>query len=284
MKQLPRRTIDDLLARYELEPSLNDIYVEGEFDKEVLDRLITSHDESLVVYEIATVEVPSGLVASHGLSCGNKQRVITLARELASFKLKCEYRCLVDRDLDHWFGPLEFTPQLTWTEHTCIELYFLSEAFLKDILLVTAKCSITNWPSFYDSLISTLRQQYAIRLTDREMSLNLSWPSINKSLECTNGSVSFDTYGFIKKLINANGLMKREREFVENFDHWLPSLNGDPRSYIRGHDLVTLLAWCVGSFKGLKNYKSEDAIARLFVLLSHFAIEILTTIKGPKEL
>jgi hypothetical protein len=98
-----RRQIVDLLARHELEPELDDVYVEGNFDKEILERIFSKRGiENRVVYEIDTIEVPPSLVASHKLSDGNKQRVIALARELSVIEGDCSYRCLVDRDLDHW--------------------------------------------------------------------------------------------------------------------------------------------------------------------------------------
>ena len=36
MTGIARRTIDELAARYELEPELNDVFVEGVFDRDVL--------------------------------------------------------------------------------------------------------------------------------------------------------------------------------------------------------------------------------------------------------
>ena len=50
-----RRTISELLARYELEPSLRDVYVEGVFDREVITRCCDSGSDGVIaVYEIDT--------------------------------------------------------------------------------------------------------------------------------------------------------------------------------------------------------------------------------------
>lgn len=282
MSEIPRRTIDDLRARYENEPTLNDVYVEGIFDKEVIERVTQFLNQSKrterVVYEIDTVDVPITLVKEHQLTDGNKQRVLTLARELSTITQDCRYRCLVDRDLDHWFGTLESTNRLSWTEHVSLELYFLSDVFLKDILITTSKCQIPDWDRFYTSFISTLRTQYALRLADRSMSLNLTWMSFEKCLKADSGTISLDAEKYADRLLMANKCVKKKEEFKKYLKDWASKLTGEPKSYIRGHDLITLMAWTVGAFKGIKNYDSEIAITRLFVLLSNNACEVIKVI------
>lgn len=63
MNLIPRWTIDDLIARYELEPQLHDVFVEGEFDKDVLTECFrnvgTTH---AVAYAVDTVEISDELL------------------------------------------------------------------------------------------------------------------------------------------------------------------------------------------------------------------------------
>lgn len=279
MSDIPRFTIDDLRARYDLEPSLDDVYVEGIFDKEIIDRLISLNEKSYrATYEIDAVNVPAELLAKHELTEGSKQRVIALARELAKLKGRHHYRCLVDRDLDHWFGELEKTKSLTWTDHTSIELYYLSEDFVKDIILVTARCNIANWRTFYDSLIEALRLTYAMRLADRSLKLSMRWINLDKSLSARDSQLVFDHGGYVKKLLVANQKASHIPEFEKEVLRWKAKLTNDPRSHIRGHDLVSMIAWSIRSFKGQKEYASDAAIERIFVLLAPRANEILNTL------
>ena len=102
MTELARRTISELRARYDLEPSLRDIFVEGKFDQDVLSNCLRGPEHrDRMIYDIDSVDIPSELLGVHELTDGKKQRVIALARELAPLPSKCLYRCLVDRDLDH---------------------------------------------------------------------------------------------------------------------------------------------------------------------------------------
>lgn len=280
MSEIPRFTVDELQTRYELEPELDDIYVEGFFDKEVIERVIYINEQPRrAIYTIDTVDVPPQLVESHKLTDGNKQRVITLARELAKINGERLYRCLVDRDLDHWFGPLERTKNLAWTDHTSIELYYLSEEFIRDIILVTARCKIVSWGDFYVSLIATLRSLYAMRLADRSMDLSMKWINYEKSLDVKGSEILFDQDAYIDKLLVANGSMSRRREYKKVLQEWCEKLTNDPRSHIRGHDLVPMLSWAVKSFKGQRDYASDTAIERIFVLLASRATDVLIALK-----
>ncbi len=284
MSGLPRRTLDDLKMRYELEPSLDDLYVEGYFDKEVIDRVFLKHNQqNRIVYEIDSVDVPDDLIQIHDLSTGNKQRVMVLARVLAEINEECNYVCLVDRDLDHWFGELEKTNRLAWTEHTSLELYFLSENFLKEVLCVAAKCKFNNWAEFYASFIQVLKSLYVLRLVDRDIGLKLKWVKLEKSLSVLKSSIVFDREGYVTKLLSANSKLAVKDEFQCKIESWNAQLIGDCRAFIRGHDLVFLMSWVVGNFKGLKDFHSEDAIMRFFVLLSHNAEAVINSLDPQFE-
>ena len=279
MSEIPRFTIEDLFNRYDLEPTLNDLYVEGLFDKEIIERVISCGNQPFrAIYEINAIDVPPILVESHSLTDGNKQRVITLARELAKLKTQCHYKCLVDRDLDHWFGPLEHTTRLVWTEHTSIELYFLSESFLKDVILITAKCEIPHWDKYFESFIATLKMLFAMRLADRSLCYGLRWIDTDKSLESVGSEIIFDYEGYLAKTLILNGKGNNKSTYQNELSRWSGLLLPDPRLCIRGHDLISLISWSVKSFKGQRSFASSAAIERLFVLLADRAPEILRSI------
>ncbi len=103
MNSLPRRTIDELVARYELEPELRDIYVEGHLDRSIIDWFLSRKNISDVkVYEIDTIEVPAELVEEKSVATGNKGRVIALCCELQDrIRRTLSVMCVIDRDFDH---------------------------------------------------------------------------------------------------------------------------------------------------------------------------------------
>lgn len=269
MTDIARRTIDELLVRYDLEPKLNDIYVEGIFDKDILlNHFYTNELNDISVYDIGCVDVSAELLVSHGFTEGNKQRVIVLARELAKNLENCSYRCLVDKDLDHWFDELETTERLTWTEFCSLELNFWLDEILRNIVITTAKAKIATWDDYTDTMISVLRDLYSLRLADRALGWSLEWIQIERCMSIENSKIIFDNDGYINRLLSKNKKLKEKELFVQTANNLKTKLKGDHRNYVRGHDFVELLAWSIGKFKGIKEFSTAVSIERLFVLLS----------------
>lgn len=269
MTEIPRWTISELMARYTLEPTLKDVFVEGEFDQDVLSRcFLEASMTEKIAYVIDTVDIPRQLLTSHKFTEGNKQRVIVLARELAELPVSCGLRCLVDRDLDHLFGPLEQVPRLIWTDYASLELYFFSEKILRDLLLTVGKAKISQWDSFINSFVGTLKHLYAIRLADRELTWNLRWISFDRCLKIKDGNIQFAVSDYINRVLLANKKSSNRLEFESIVTGWHTKLGGDPRNFIRGHDLIDLLAWSIDNLGGLKEFASEYAIQRVLVLIA----------------
>lgn len=279
MTDICRRTIEELVARYELEPTLNDVFVEGIFDKDVIASVLDTKGIKRAIYEIETVEVPFTLLAAYGLTEGNRQRVIVLARELAKIKYNCSYVCLADKDIDHWLGGLEDIKRLHWSKYCDIELHFLSDGFLKNLLVVTCKARILDFDKFYKSLTSTLSDLYAMRLADRELSLNLRWIPFESSLSLQGCTISLSMKEYMDRLLIANGKGKEKAKFQLAVTRFSKRLVGqDCRNHIRGHDFVDMLPWVIRKFRGVKELASIVAIQRFFVSHAYSMPEIIENI------
>lgn len=257
------------MVRYELEPTLDDVFVEGDFDKEVLSAaFLDSGLPERAIYDIDTVEVPMALLSSHGLSDGNKQRVIALSRELSKLQGEIAQVCLVDKDLDHWFAPLEENKAIKWTTHASIDLHFFSERHLRDVLLVACKARIGDFPTFLNSLGSVLLELYALRLADRELNWNLKWHCPTSCLSKNGNSVLLDLDVYTDRLLQANGKYRQKPEFEKSYSNWKSKLVIDCRQCMRGHDFVDVLVWASKSFKGIREMCTETAVGRLFIVLA----------------
>ena len=266
MTGIARRTIDELAARYELEPELNDVFVEGVFDRDVLALVSDAEDGGRAIYEIETVEIPSDLLAAHGLTEGNKQRVIALARELAKIEGECSYVCFVDKDLDHWLGDLELTKRLRWSKYCAIELHFFSATFLRQLLVVTCKAKISNFDKFFEFITSALSDLYALRLADSRLSLGLRWIPFEPCLTYQKDVVSVSMATYVDRLLQASGRSKQKTKFLMEFSQCRDNFSGDCRNHIRGHDFMDMLVWSIRQSRGLHQFASTVAIQRLFIL------------------
>lgn len=280
MANIPRRSIGELLARYENEPGLQDVYVEGLFDKELFSVCLEAEGGcEEVIYDIDSIDVPREVLAEYNLTTGNKQRVIALAKKLASLEGDLSYRCIVDRDLDHWLSELDNVPRLVWTDHVSIELYFFTHDILRHILIKASKAKIVDFDLYVSSVVEVLKTMYALRLADKELEWSVEWLDPLRQMSVAAGKVKFDHLVFIRRLLESNNRARERQAFVECFDKWLACLSGDPRSYIRGHDFVEVLAWSVKEFKGVKELQSTVAMERILVLIADRASEMLSLIR-----
>lgn len=284
MNEIPRRTIDELVTTYQLEPTIRHIFVEGEFDSDIFELCYKNNAAFPTVYAIDSIDVPSDLVANYELTDGNKQRVITLACELYARlnKISSSYWCFVDKDLDHWLHPpLKNTPRLIWSKYCSAELYFFDDQLLQQILVATFKCKFDDWQTYKLSLVCALKRLYIARLADQHIKLGIPWNNTVKILHGTlaakNSSIEFDFDEFIKRVLNQNQKHKNATDFSEDIQKWqnkLNSSNCDPRDHIRGHDMVELLAWSIRNFKGMKECATKIYIERILVNMSPQVAEL----------
>lgn len=263
-----RWTISELQARYELEPHLSDVYVEGVFDKEVLSNVPKLRNAGKVFYEIDTVEVPVDILKKYGLTSGNKQRVLALARELDVLEILQKPICIADKDLDHWFGPLEAIATLRWTKYCSIDLHFLARDLVRQVLVSAGGIKVKNFDILYESLTESLRMLYALRLADRQCSMGMTWVALKKYLVREGDAIRFTVDGYTAALLMKNSMVGRRDEFNAAVTCWLERLVGDVRQYSRGHDFQVMLSWIISEFKGLKNFASEEAVERIFIILA----------------
>jgi hypothetical protein len=78
-----RRSISELITRYTFEPTLRDLYVEGERDRFMLGWMFQGvHCPNVRVYGIETVDVPVALMTRLNVG-GNKGRIVALCELLA---------------------------------------------------------------------------------------------------------------------------------------------------------------------------------------------------------
>jgi hypothetical protein len=269
MNSSERRTIEELVARYMLEPSLRDIYVEGVFDQDIAERCIRqTGQKDRIVYHIDTVDVPRELLEAEGLTNGNKQRLIALAKSLARVQTGASLKCLVDRDFDHWFGDLDTCPYLFWTRYCSLELYFFSEKILQEILIDVTKARIENFGVFITSLIDLLRSLYIMRLADKDLSWKMNWLALDKHLSQANSAIAFEKSEYISRLLQKNSRARFGPAFDTALSKWDQRVTGDHRCFIRGHDFIEALRWTISSFHGVKELASCKAIERILVLYS----------------
>lgn len=265
--EMPRWTIAELLTRYELEPTLTDVFVEGQFDKEIL---MCAYDHvpraKRTMYTADVIDISKETFEKHKLTKGNKQKLIVLCRELSEVNLHENVRFIVDRDTDHWFGELENGRGLRWTDFCDIEAYFFEEEFVRELIVNAGKAKIENWMVFYESFHNALKAAFSIRAAAREAGLYLNYLDFERFASNDNGRICFDLDTYIERTLHKSKLFEHDEKIRKSSREWLQRFKGDPRLCCRGHDFVVLTAWSIMKYNGVKSL-SNEAISRILVLL-----------------
>lgn len=243
----PRKQIAELAVRYQREPHLRDLYVEGNSDRVLLRRVLGNSDVSgVVIYDVDTVEIPPQALQAEDLDDSRRGRVLYLAIELAQTlpATAKAVTCIADRDYDIATGDQIQNPLVLFTEYSCIEMYSFNSSVLQLVLDAIAPNVRKTAEQILADIEGLLRNLFAARATNIILALNLKWLlTFEKSSEMTGGGIQFDEDDFIMRYLNKNAAMRHLDRFKSTLQEVKRRCTGDRRMCIRGHDFSAVLSW-----------------------------------------
>lgn len=239
-----RRTIPELVTRYELEPSLRDLFVEGDRDLHFLHWLFARSETSgVVIYKIDTVDIPEALL--DGLShSGNAGRVVAFctAIETAISQTTPNVVGLVDRDVIEAIDDPSVPKRLLMTDFCSLEGYALSDiALTKFFSLYLGR---VPQKQCINAIKHVLVELWLLRAAKYLLAPTAPWVDrFDRCCRMEGDLVVLDSNSLVDKLVGqARGQFTADRLRAQ-VDELRPKLQADSRFYIHGHDLVSLLAW-----------------------------------------
>lgn len=257
MVELPRQSIDEVIAKYDFHPEVADVYVEGPFDRdfvfEFLDAIGARGDVS--VYAIEDIDVPAEAVQACGLQQGsNKHRVLALARQIETRLPQVPSRvvCVVDADMDRLFNRLRAWAAVHHTDYTCMEMYILNENVIRKFLRFTCNLGEALASEFLTIASEILPTLFRVRAAIEALGLGVSPPSFDSGLSKKGDFSSFSSERYIQRFIDSNGLKKRSEEIKTLLLDLSFQLSKDLRQAAHGHDFIDLLfefSWLRGGVK-----------------------------------
>ncbi len=239
MTEIPKRTIDELLARYELAPDLHDVYVEGEFDKRILEWFLSRIEANDVkVYEIDTVDIPEDMFVQERGATGNRGRIIALCNELENkFENNLNVIGIIDLDFDRVLNRGINVNYVLLTDYSSMEIYLFKINVIQKffIMVVGRNRNITN--RFFQEAIPILQNLYLVRLVKEALMPSMTWIDPSRCFREIGRELQFDWEEYVRRLLNSNGWPVTEDEFIENISHYRGLLPANPIHSIHGHDL-----------------------------------------------
>ena len=241
---LPSKTIDELVSLYVLEPSIKDIYVEGETDKALLSWfLIRNNRNDINIYSIDVVDVPHHLLAHYALTPrSNRSKIIAFSYELSKIHgLRASVLCVADRDYDVYLSNVSTNKFLTFTDFNCIESYLIDNSvFDKFVSIVIGGLSCDS-ELMMRAAIKVLRGLFFIRTANEMLKWNMEWIPIKRYITVHRDLIEFDEARFIAAYLLKNRRSADKDVFCAKIAECKARAPKDVRFVIRGHDLIELL-------------------------------------------
>lgn len=243
-----RRKFDELVARYELEPELRDIYVEGTTDKNLVQWFLRQkRQQDFVVYEIDTVDIPAERLEELELSNNNRGRVIALALDMQSqfSALPPHLTCIADKDFDFLFWKDYNCDILLFTDYCSIEMYFFNETILDKFFSLALGLSRRQAKEVLDKVSKVLEELFLIRAANQALGMNMQWLDFKDCCKVKVTEIEFYSEKFIDKYLNKNSQMSKKQLFVAKLQELRKNEIAERRCKMRGHDFIELLCWYI---------------------------------------
>ncbi|HWM25447.1 MAG TPA: DUF4435 domain-containing protein [Chthoniobacterales bacterium] len=260
-----KRPLDEIIARYELNPSLCDVYVEGGTDRGILEAFLEDCGAvDVIVYDIETINIPASTVRGLGLENNNRGRVIALSRILyEKFGAKLPVSGIVDADFDIILGIKENCPLVLMTDYTSMEMYFFNSKALKKFIRSVCPSLGMTADALLQAITLPLKQLFLARLANRVLQWRMKSVPAERSCKVKPGKeISFDFNGYLKKYLSKNSRICDQTEFLKVIARWEKKCAGlDPRCCIHGHDFVEMVALFCSKLKAASEVKSGDLVS-----------------------
>lgn len=264
-----RREIGELVARYELEPELCDIYVEGPADEAFLELFLLQHGRSgWKVYTIDTVNVPSELVRARNLDVGERGEVLTLGMELSeqlADKGGCKPICIADSDALALEEDNIDCEICVLTDFTSMEMYAYTEHTLNKTLRIFLQAKKLTSQDVLQHLSQALVQLFLVRTVFHAEGLGI--PVFSPFTSCCNkntSEVELDVRDLVRRSLQPTAVRHRpdEQTIIDKVASLQAKLPQEVRRSIRGHDFVEMLSWFLDGYGVPQKFRQQEVLRR----------------------
>lgn len=258
-----RHRIEELFVRYELEPTLRDVFVEGGSDSALFRQFLKdSNCRDVSVYDISTVEVPKELVDELYIENNDRGRTICLGMTMEA-KLgqdNTQITCIVDSDFDLILQKEYEYGMVLFTDYTSLEMYLFTSETIEKFFRVFLRGFTFSSYLVLRALTDTLQEVFLIRLANRILDWKLTFLSFERCCRAEGAKIKFNREDYIVRYLNKNGVLDKKDEFVMKVETLRRKLLPEPRCQIHGHDFIKLLCWFI------KDYINNPYLCRLDVV------------------
>lgn len=243
------RSVSDLLDIYEEEPNIQDLFVEGEYDKVFFEYFFDSNGiHDITIYDISTIKVSKDYSDKLSLSLNQnkKNQVITLAFELfEKMETYHQVKCVVDKDFDEYLlDSLHEWETLLYTDYTSREIYFLNPKTIKKFIKLGLYGLPINENEIIKNLVIILQEIFLIKLVSLKNQINCKELPFSNKKRCpsSNFQIDFNRNKYIEDYFGVRLSSDKFKELEYEIEEARQKLSNDYRNNIRGHDFPDLFS------------------------------------------
>lgn len=264
-----RRTIKELVLRYELHPELGDVYVEGGTDEAFIEWFLMQNERrDWYVYPIDTVNVPADLVYGRDLEVSERGEVLTLGMELSERLQGVPCRkpvCIADSDtlaLDE----REINCDLCLlTDFTSMEMYAFNTKTLDKFLRMFVQTDGISAIELMEGISAALTQLFVVRVVFHRWKNGIG--VLNEFTRCCEKGdfgVELDVRDLITRSLQPTARKYRPalETIIEEVDVLRSKVPNDIRLAIRGHDFIDLMVWFLDGYGVPTELRNKKVVHR----------------------
>jgi hypothetical protein len=258
-----RRTLDETIAVYALEPNIKDLFVEGTTDKALIDWFLKGNGVTDVrVYPIDLFEVPDSVLQKHGLPLGsNRSRVVALACELAgAYPETLDVLCLADRDFEDYCPTCAKACYLLLTDCNSLDLYAFTASTLEKFSTVALGGLPISTSDLILNMDSILARLYAVRLANELLGWGMKWVPFSRYARMQGLRIVFDQTEFVRAYLQKNYRWDQRRRFLLSLREIEGSLSPELGRRSRSHDFAELLTIVVRTLSKERKFGNVETL------------------------
>lgn len=259
--QVYKKKYSEIVALSKLEKKIDDIFVEGNTDKVLIDHFLSVKKTNKKTISIDQIDFSGIKIDETGDLAiqSNKNKLIVLSQLIFNKSSDSPIRCVIDKDFDDYLNSVD-NKILLRTDYSCAESYL----FCIDVLEKLLNVGIGNFPFKSDFILNqlagVLRHIFCIRLLRAKFFPSAQLLSIESvtNIEKKTGEIHFNADEYLDKFINKNNLSSDKILIKTNYQMLLSNLKEDPRDNINGHDYFDLLFRYINKIKNTPNFKETN--------------------------
>lgn len=252
---------EELLTKYDLEPALVDIYVEGAEDESFYGYHLEKMGKQFRFVDISTIDFPECLdLTKYDLENNNRDKIIYILKIINEAIPQNNIFGIIDRDILQYTRDLNNLPQnLFLTDFSCIEMYFLCPRSI-------AKVQQQTFHFITEEIINKLQLLTAnfslIVIAEKKLDLSIQKISSDKlynSKYMDFNNFSFDLDKYLRGCLTLSGLSKEYNSINNEIDKVKPIiLSENPTIFINGHNFINILTGFISQHKQFKHIKEQE--------------------------